>query len=209
MNNQASKKPAFVPQRAGGLDLEPVNTILVKFFFTNQDHVPRSIPHVDRSTSYGLDFKHRQSAIAAGKAELGELGRHREDRVDTGEPVINNLPLTRASLLKDQLAKAGFALRSMHWMPQIKLGKQPKYVVVCQFERGTQNGQLPPDVLEALEYLVYTARWYAHVWDNSALGKPATINFVGRNPDAKAKYDLVVQDNKIVAVPVPQVNSAK
>lgn len=209
MNNQSQKKPAFVPQRAGGLDLESVNTILVKFFFTNQDHVPRGIPQIDRSTSYGLDFKHRQQAKAAGKDELGELGRHRENRVDTGEPVIKNLPLTRASFLKDQLTKAGFALKSMHWMPQVKLDSQPKYVVVCQFERGTQVGELPAEVLEALDYLSYMARWYCHVWDNSNLGKPATINFVGRNPDAKARYDLVVQDNKIVAVPAPQVESAK
>jgi len=208
LNNQA-KKPAFVPERTGGLDLDKVDTILVKFFFTNQDHVPRGIPHVDRSTSYGLDFKHRQQARTAGKGELGEIGRHREDRVDTGEPVFKDLPATRASLLKDQLTKAGFALKSMHWMPQVKLGRQPKYVVVCQFERGTQVGELPAEVLESLEYLVYTARWIAHVWDNSALRNPSTINFVGRDPNVKAKYDLAVEGGKIVAKVVPQIDSAK
>ena len=121
--------------------------------------------------------------------------------VDTGEPVISNLPGVQAAFLKDRLVKAGFALKNLHWLEQRKPGRPVKYVVVCEFVRGTQAAELSQEVIDSLDYLAVTSRWYCHVWDNSALGNPATINFVGRQPDSKAQYYLSVIDDTITAIP--------
>ncbi len=211
MNTKTEKKPAFVPERVGGLELAKSPLILMKFYFTNESHVPRGIPQVDRGSSRTRDFAHRAAAIAAGKAELGEVGRVRGDRVDTGTQIFNNLPLTRASKLRKQLAEAGYGLVDAHWMPEVKLERQTKYVVVLGFQHGApQTDKLTQEDLDDLDFLAFTAKYYCHCWDNSNLGKPATINFVGRepNPTVQAKYELTVRDGKIVADVVPN-GSAK
>lgn len=184
------------------LSLDASDTILVKFFFTNEQHVPRGIPKIGRTSSYALDFTHKQQAITAGKADLGAVGRHRESRVDTGEPVISDLHGVQATLLKEDLLKTGFALKNLHWMEQRKTGRPTKFVVVCEFVRGKQACNLPQAVLDALDYLSHTSRWICHVWDNSALGKPTTINFVVRQTHIPASYYLMVVGNAIEAIPV-------
>ncbi|MDE1925206.1 MAG: hypothetical protein KGH79_03425 [Patescibacteria group bacterium] len=185
----------------GQVSLKEQKSILVKFFFTNEKHVPRGVPNKDRAVMYLVDYNHAQKAKSQGQDELAKLGRHREGRVDTGEPVIKDLPGVQAALLKDRLTKAGFALKNLHWFKQVKEGRTPKFVVVCEFARGTQATELPADVVEALDFLSYAARWYCHVWDNRTVGNPLTINFVGRQPDAKVQYYLSVVDETLLAIP--------
>lgn len=200
MNTQTKTAP--VAQTAiGSLDLYKFDTVLVKFFFTNEAHVPRGIPNVARKNDFAVDYKHMKAAKEAGADDLGAVGRHREGRVDTGEPVINDLHGVQASLLKDRLVNAGFAIKNLHWYKQERAGRTPKFVVVCEFVRGVQTGELPPDVIAALDFLSHCARWTCHVWDNSQLGKPATINFVGRQPDGKVQYYLSLIEKTIMAIP--------
>jgi len=198
----AQVQTALVAQAAtGSLDLDKFNTVLVKFFFTNDKHVPRGIPNVARKNDFAVDYKHMRAAKEAGADDLGAVGRHREGRVDTGEPIIKDLHGVQASLLKDRLIKAGFAIKNLHWYKQERASRIPKFVVVCEFVRGIQTEELPQDVIAALDFLSYCARWTCHVWDNSQLGKPATINFVGRQPDGKVQYYLSLIENTITAIP--------
>lgn len=202
MNAQPKIDPATVTAVPGTFDLGKTDAVLLKFFFTNQKHVPQGIPPKEHANYLAIDFKHRQVAKSQDKAELGELGRHREGRVDTGEPVINNLPQVRVGGFVDELLATGFALRTLHWFEQKKVGRPTKYVVVAEFVRGTPVEPLSQSLLNDLKYLAFTAVWFCHLWDNSAVGNPTTINLVGRDPNAKAKYVLSAKDNTVKALPL-------
>lgn len=194
--------PAMPVANSGRLDLERVEAILVKFYFTNRNQVPQGIPYEQQPPKSERDALHAANAIAAGRADLAQVGRHREGRVDTGVPVIKDLPMVQAELLRSGLAKAGYALTGMRYWQQSakKPGDKPKWVVQFQYTRDVKPAPYPPTVAGTIEDLVRGARWQScYVWQNP--DDVATINFVGRQPDGKAKNFLVCMETSIVAVP--------
>ncbi len=181
-----------------GLDLSVQDKILVKFFFTNEKHIPPGIPPVERRDEGVIAGAHKLEAMKAGRFSLAETGRVRAGKVDTGTPVFANLPLAHAGFIRRGLANNGFALESVHYYEKRDPGKTTKFVVVLSFVRGENRIPLDRKVQDALRALAKSV-WFAHVWDNQAVGNPATVNFVGKQQEP-AKNALVVRDGKLVAL---------
>lgn len=185
----------------GSLDLSKFTTVLVKFSFTNPKHVPSGVPLIQRPTNEEIDAKHAadQKYLATHSDQsLGEKGRHREGRVDTGEPVIKDLQAVQAMLLKRDLVGAGFKLSGFrYWKQQRDEKSVPKWVVQCQFTKTDGPVEhYPAHVAATIQSLVSGACWAAHVWANP--NGVATINFVGRQPGVKPKNYLVVGGGQYV-----------
>lgn len=189
----------------GELNLAEIDTILVKFFFTNDKHIPSGVPNLQHPGNEERDAIHASQEKYFGKdgdKSLGAVGRHREDRVDTGEPVIKDLPGTRAGLLQGDLVKAGYTLVGFRWWkqaPKPKPGERPrtpKFVVQAAYVKGAPYVAHPPHITSTMSSLATDAVWFCHVWKNP--NGVATINFVGRQPDGKMENGLVVAGGKFI-----------
>jgi hypothetical protein len=181
------------PSRLGKLDLMTVDTVLVKFSFTNRDHIPAGIPEMPRLSDNEMDGKHQIEAIDAGLVKPGEgggiakVGRHRDGRVDTGEPIAQNVQTAYPAVILHGLPENGLLLRDVHWYKHDRGDdKRPKFVVVCAFERGQPGMAVSIGLAAALTRLAHEALWHCHIWKNPSKtesGMPeATVNFVVRQP---------------------------
>lgn len=127
---------------------------------------------------------------------LGEVGRVRPGRVDTGTQIFNNEPNTGAGFILGELAAAGLNLSSEpHWFEQKREGKTTKYVVVLSFSRS-EPMKLEPKTFGALTELTHTS-WFCHVWLNP--NGVATANFVGIQ-QGEPKQNLSIEDGELTLV---------
>lgn len=183
--------------------------VLVKFFFTNPKHIPFGIPEQSRETDQKMDLFHASVAAALGKVELGEVGRVREGRVDTGRPAVQNAQLVQAALLRRGLTNVSFGLYACHWFFQERKGK---YAVVLAFGWARDIIQCPPEVTEALRELGRTTWQWCWVYDNKGTFDSVTINFGGRcvrETNGKSVYQtpklaLRIQNHELHLEPVEQ-----
>ncbi|NUM25941.1 MAG: hypothetical protein HUU49_05015 [Candidatus Buchananbacteria bacterium] len=183
--------------------------VIVKFAFTNDKHIPNGIPVKKREADHVVDATHMVSAVQSGQTEEAQIGRHREGRVDTGTPVIQNLGMVQTAMIRRGLVNNGYRLTDAHYFtkPPAQRGHKPKHMVCLTFDReATTSADLPEGTTRALRELANTTWQYAHVWSNP--DKTATINLVGRQwDDGAGKYRdpenaLVVRNHELCAVPV-------
>jgi len=189
-------------QQQLGLGLKDVNSILVKFSFTNQSHVPMGIPQKEREDNGHMDGRRMAAHMSAGKLDPKyTLGRHRPGRVDSGKPVFEKMfgrqgvPEVRAHVLRGDLVRAGFVLTDAHWyvQPSREAGKMPKCVVVLCYERNGDQTKLPRGASGAVAELCDTTWAYGHVWDNGP-DEAATVNLVGYKSGQDFRNALAVKD---------------
>lgn len=130
---------------------------------------------------------------------LGEVGRIRLGRVDTGELIFGNEPMASAELVRRGLTNAGFRLVDAHWFEKVMpAGRPTKYVVNLTYVKGATIAQHDRETTEAMRALASTA-WFCHVWLNP--GGVVTANFVGLQ-DGSAKQELVVRNKMLTMVAV-------
>ncbi|MDD5110030.1 MAG: hypothetical protein PHI63_02330 [Patescibacteria group bacterium] len=182
---------------------------IVKFYFTNPSQIPPGIPQKDRLENSELDAYHAAMMGLLGQEALGTLGRLREGRVDTGICVIQNLPAVQVGVLRRGFANNELRLIDAHWfrLEPREPGRKPKFVVNLTFAQVRHADvvlpELPRKTVEALRALANTTWAFCHVWDNSPI-PVATVNCVGRQPDAKPTNAIVVRQRIVCAVPVAQ-----
>lgn len=180
------------------------DTFLVKFNFTNSKWIPVEILEKQRDSNVAVDQGHADSARDSGSPELGEMGRVRRGRRDTGKHVAE-LDFVQAAMLRRGFVNAGWWLAAAHWHRQeprqgSPSGK-PKYVVTLMFSRTESDAlELKRTTLEALRELARTTWQHCHVWLNS--NGVSTINLVGRQPDARPRLALAVRGGELKAIPV-------
>lgn len=174
--------------------------VVVKFNFTNREHIPAGIEEKVRLTNEIVDHVNSKRAEESGNKRLGRVGRFRQGRVDTGFPVVQNLPMTQAAMIRTGLANNGYRLRDAHWYATpFQAGKTTKYVVVLSFQHGIEeNLELNRKTYEAVRKLAKTV-WYCHVWQNTL---NFTVNFVGIQVGAKPKHSITTKNGQLAAVPV-------
>lgn len=203
--------PSSVANRA--VPVSKVQTVLVKFFFTNPKHIPWGIPErkVSDRTQKQIDEFNSFMAEVKGNATLGQVGRRREGRVDTGEQVINNLQFVQLGIIRRGLTNVGFQLRTVDafFIPQ-----KGKHVVCLVFQKGgfyEEATATPTEkeahkllnssaIVSALRELANTTWQWCHGWDNSATRKTMTINVGGRLPDAKPRHAIAVRQGEVLPI---------
>ncbi len=211
---QAIVLPDTVETR--GVDLNTVEAVLVKMYFTNREHVPAGIPTVyvcDKRIKQN-DRHHALVAIDAGHAELATIGRVRAGRVDTGVQTVKNLSLVHLGLIRRGLTNVSFQLREIS---SYRDDRKEKFVVVLAFVKGdlyeeahatTEEREAhkllhSSAVVQAIRDLANKTWGHCHVWDNNLTHKTATINVTDLSNQSKApKHTIAVRAGKIVDVPV-------
>ncbi len=167
-----------------GLDLAATKFLLVKFYFTNKDHIPAGITQIERKAESEL-IKQRMERIKAATP------------ADTrGVQIVDNALNTSASMLFSALRREGMVLLDIQSWEQTKKGRPTKYVV--NFVWG-----LPQEGIDEIEVdtTAFTENvvWFCHVWQNPT--DVNTVDFVGRQPGQKAKHLATVEDGHLVVNP--------
>jgi hypothetical protein len=190
-------------------DENGVQIILVKFSFKNPALIPAGIPQVDRQPSYQLDVARQLAAFNDGQDKLAREGRVRKGRVDTGVQVIQLERPVHAGFLRRGIANRGFRMTHLHYFKQTPDPKkdprgqqEPMYVVVACFVRHHDAPKPEAAHVAALRELAAMTWNKCFVWDNP--NRLATINFVGRAPNQKPKYSIVVRDGNVAAEAVQE-----
>lgn len=163
------------------------------------DVVRDNIPEVEN-----LDDMANASIIAAkGKTELGEVGRIRKGRVDTGHHFINNLFGVCADL-RVSLTNCGYSLA--------KVGRftKPDGRIVIQliFRRGLPTDKIL-DIMRgplqvAMRNLMTSTYQFCHCYNNPPMNpindeRNATINLVGIMPEGtKPSATLYIKDRALL-----------
>jgi len=186
------------------------NVVMLKFEFTNSAHIPPGIPRSDRPDNTVLDFMRESRAIGTAEESLARVGRVREGRVDTGTHFINNVHNVHAGVMTRGLANSSFELVQSYWYKREgRDGHCDKYVVVLTFVHWTVKDRTKIDsaiLKNATEQRRALARitWqWCHGWSNP--DGTITLNFGGRQPDAKAQNAVVVRDHAITAAKIDQI----
>lgn len=196
----------------GDVDGAP-DRVLVKYFFTNERHIPAGIPEKGRASDEEMDQRHAVFAIVKGMVDKASVGRIRPGRVDTGQHIFDKLENVQVATLRRGFTNAGYVLVDAHWFwnPPKGQGQQSKAVVCLTFGRVDDVSQvpdLPRRTLEALRELARTTWQFCHVWNNP--NGVATVNLVGRRWDDRnqcyqpPRHALVVRDRTLCAIPVQQ-----
>ena len=178
-------------------------TALMKFFFTNQKHIPPGIPLIERWGNETVDLGHAVEGAILGVNRVG-IGRVRSGRVDTGLQVISNLPEVRASMLESGLTENGLSLVNLHWFvkPADRSGGD-KYVVCATFHSGKPM-ELTEPTARALHELAAITWGYCHVWQNP--NGVDSINLLLRRWDSnkqqstQPRHLLVVRNGYLEAI---------
>jgi hypothetical protein len=197
--NKKEREKNLMKNGTHGLKTQNVKTVLVKFFFTNPNHVPQGIPEKERDDNAHVDGRRMAANMKNGELDPKyQLGRVRKGRVDSGTPVFgrHGVHNVRAHMLKGDLIRTGFVLTDLHWFvqPAREAGKMAKCVVVAMYQKDGAATNLPRGVATTMQELSNVTWECAHVWDNTNTGKPATVNFVGRKPDADFKNAIIIKN---------------
>lgn len=167
------------------LNLKDTHRIVVKFSFTNPTHIPPGIPQKRRESDDEMDQRHALGARLMGQESLGEVGRVREGRVDTGECVVKDLGMVQSTTIRRAFTNAGFRLSTAHWFIKKanQPGKQDKFMVALTFSNvvTTRDPEIEqtPAMVSALRDLARNIWGYCHVWSNP--GGTVTMNFLHLN----------------------------
>lgn len=154
-------------------------SVQVNFTFTN----PAFMPEVPERVYLGQvaeDARHAAAAIAVGEPEKAEVGRHREGRVDTGEPVFENIQAVDCVKFISRFSRHGYRIVACTRFEKPGRNK-PKYVFRLQFRPTEQSDEpaVSPEAEQAMRQLGQDL-WVLHIWDNGEKG--ITLNFVARTP---------------------------
>ncbi|HEY0908335.1 MAG TPA: hypothetical protein VGE35_03245 [Candidatus Paceibacterota bacterium] len=205
-----SLRPAFRPAaqaQASSINLndKDMTKMLLKFNFRSQSHIPKGIPQQPRRADFTVDQAH---AAKAANSNLGEVGRVREGRVDTGRPVIQNLPFVQVRVLRASLRNAGCGIIAAHWYHN---PSKDTYVVVVEVALGSNPDRyndtpLSAEAIEGLRNLSRCIWQYCHVWENKPKDTGTngifTVNLVGLQPsNARSQNMLAVRDGHMLAIP--------
>ena len=203
-NSGGQKMQQAVDQSRSSRVLAGKDVVLVKFAFTNPKHIPQGIDRITRLSNQFMDAMNRGRAEESGNKRLGREGRFREGRVDTGYPIVNNLPFVQAALIRCGLANNDYKLVDAHWFrKEGQRGHQPKFMVCLSFKKGaSENIELSRKTLDAVRQLANTVWNFCHVWQNT---NNFTVNFVGRMPDGKPHYALRVSEGEFVTDEVKEL----
>ena len=168
--------------------------VLVKFNFTNKRWIPAGIPEKGRQSDADMDRIHADiAATTFENPALGEIGRYRPGRVDTGEATVNNALEAHAGLIRRGLYNNGYVLADLNWFEN-----RGKFVVVAAFRPVSPDVTAPKlseKTVTALRALSTTTWNFCHVWENP--NGVVTVNFVGRNPDKKPARSIVIRNGAI------------
>jgi len=183
-------------------DKSPVDTIIAKFTVNKRAMVPAGIAERQRGTDEQSDVRQQLNTIRAGQADLAEVGRVREGRVDSGEQriIVEGNP-TNVDFLRRNLTSSGFRLTQVQYYERVtdpgKPWSKTKYVIECIFTRVT--AELEPydttKIDDALRQLATTSFNFCYVWVNPDL--TCTINLSGRAPDVDSHGSLKVVDGEL------------
>jgi len=168
-------------------------TTLVKFYFSNKDHIPAGIEEKSRQPDEVIDFGRHHTTKDKKKAAFG---RHRPDRVDNGEPTLNNIPKVHPAMIRRGLTANGYRLTNAHWFLRERDGKPDQYVVVLTFNHGAdENADLSRKTLDAIRKLSKTI-WFCTVWENEEK-QTVTVNFAGIQNTDKPSYSIVARGGNL------------
>ncbi len=177
--------------------------ITVKFAFTNSAHVPASIKISNRPPDKVVDKAHADVAKATGLSDLGNKGRHRQGRVDTGIPVIQNLQNVAVHSLIPQLLTMGFNPGDVYAYVKEdrRPGKHTKWYACLELQRIGNDSQKVPakedqdEAVKGILKLMNSAWGYLHVWHNP--DGTVTINLLHK--DAKDVHHELIADEEGLA----------
>lgn len=163
-----------------GINLEYVETVLIKFTLASRDEVLSGIPERKRLSQVDLDMKHieeakdlvKQNRIAERKLQRGSI---RPGHYDTGVEVYHCEADVGSPTLAECLMKEGYGFRDVHFFKQLK--GRPLYVVVFGFEWNTENVEDVADLQKKFAHYAGNS-WTTSVWDNPNL--TSTVNLTNR-----------------------------
>ncbi len=164
--------------------------VLVKFAFTNGKWIPSEIEEKDRRSDAEMDAYHAELAKSIDKPELGQIGRLRPGRVDTGKATLDNIQVAHAGMIRKGLVSIDYHLTELH---KFYHQEKNKWFVVAAFnpvKPGSSVPKLSARARDALQKLAEMCWQYMHVWENP--NGVVTVNFVGRMPDRKPLRALIV-----------------
>jgi hypothetical protein len=162
--------------------------IVVKFYFTNPNRMPRWVVEKKHSQTE-IDIRHAKEAERANMKDLAEIGRARAGRIDTGEQMIAEKSVT-ASGLHAALRVFGARLVDVHRYIQRKPGKMDKSVISLTYSTECEQGirLSASQVFDLRE--IQSATWdHLNVWVNP--DGVTTLNFLGLKPQEVAKKGFV------------------
>ncbi|MDB5194554.1 MAG: hypothetical protein JWN50_568 [Parcubacteria group bacterium] len=182
-----------------GLELEYVETMLLKFTLGTREEVLPGIPEIRRDSQRELDNQHlteleheEQDIRVANRKAM--RGRVRPGHIDTGFPVYNREEGVSVPTLAEGLMRNGYGFRDVHFFEQ-KKGRS-LWVVVFAFEFGKPNAENVDELTKM--YAQYAANSYtADVWDNPTL--TSTVNLT-RRQRGRARRKVVVASGKYVRI---------
>ncbi len=201
----ATIAPAAPAVNQPSVATKPPADIILKFFFPERSYKAASFEKMATLPTHIRDQMH------AAKLEEGDerasLGRHRHNRVDTGDPLFGRHGLNEASvsMIRRSLQGGGYVIVDMHRFEQDnpRYGKQ---MVVCVTFRHKSLGEteVTPDQDQAvqLQFLSEQCWGQVHVWDNTLT--PAnnfTVNCTVNMLDHPAKWKLAFRGGKMVQIP--------
>ncbi len=196
--------------RKDGLDLNASPIILYKFYVRDRTLVPPGLREGQPRSNWQTDRQHAEEAEAAGLGNLAIDGRVRPGRTDTGKAVYQNENRVQIGSVRALLAREGYYLVDACFFEKPSKGVRPSDFVISltlsSLERDSAR-KLPRPTMDALRKLARENTWTAHVWDNTNLGNPATVNFTSRQ-QGKPSGMLVVRGNFLQLVNSDGENAA-
>ncbi len=176
----------------------------VKFTLRNLSEIPSGIENRWRMNEEALDTVHAANAVEMGRAELAEVGRVREGRVDTGECVINNLMSVQVGTIRRAFTNNGFVLSEV-FTYQHKKSLKPVLVLRYLPKGEGVNSVAPPAFVTAALRVLGSAVWnLCNLWDNPdgsiTINLNGKVGKVAHEPD----YAIVVQKGCVYYKTLPE-----
>jgi hypothetical protein len=192
-----------------GLDLFASRVLIYKFFVRDRSLVPQGLREGARQSNRTVDRQHAEVARAAGQANVAEVDRIRPNRVDTGMPVYQHEQRVHIGSVRSLLAHKGFWLADAYFFEKpAQRDKPADFVIVLVLSMDNEEAmRIPRATMEGLRRLARENIWTAHVWDNSNLGNPSTVNFTSRQ-QGNPKHTLVVRADFLQLVTSDGENAA-
>ena len=128
---------------------DKLRRIELKWHFTNEAHIPKGVPF-QRRNAKRLDESHAQFAFQVGKEANTVVGRFRRNRVDTGFPVMQDLPNVQIAAIRRGLANHDLVLSACYYYKHEKPNTMPKWVVVMKFQFERVNEKMREERLALL-----------------------------------------------------------
>lgn len=212
--------PAARRRAIAATSLKGVETVLMKFHFTNPNHLPSNIRLLDRPSEEELNKGHVERAkTSEAGAGVASLGRVRFGKRDNGVQWANNVPDVCPQHLQPSFDAQGFNPVDAHvyiHSPQAQHGRkaQEKWVLVVKYNRkdipAAEGEAFEPKDSEALVALL-TRNWgFFHGWNNVTGGAPTiTLNFLHVKNPGTHRNGLIAQDGgQIEALPYAECDTA-